>query len=266
MGKKFLLPILFLFLAALFPSIAFADGVSPGSERGIPILVYHRFGPQVADSMTVTDSVFEAQLKYLQDNGYRFVFLRDLMDQFLNKGVSPNSRMVAITADDGHISIYTDALPLLKKYRVPVTLFIYPSAISNASYAMTWDQLRQLKATGLFDFESHTYWHPNFKKDRGRLKPAEYEKLVETQLKKSKEVLEKKLNQKVNMLAWPFGIYDPWLDSKAAEAGYMATFSIDRHHATPSEKRMALPRYLMTNADRGKAFERIVGGFSSSNN
>jgi peptidoglycan/xylan/chitin deacetylase (PgdA/CDA1 family) len=266
MGKKILLLILFLFLAALFGSIAFADGVSPGSERGTPILVYHRFGPQVTDSMTVTDSVFEAQLKYLQINGYRFVFLRDLMDQFLNRGDPPNSRMVAITADDGHISIYTNALPLLKKYRVPMTLFIYPSAISNASYAMTWDQLRQLKATGLFDFESHTYWHPNFKKDQRRLKPAEYQKSVEIQLKKSKEVLEKHLNQKVDMLAWPFGIYDPWLESKAAEAGYMAAFSIDRHHATPSEKRMTLPRYLMTNADRGKAFERIVGGFSSSNN
>jgi peptidoglycan/xylan/chitin deacetylase (PgdA/CDA1 family) len=266
MGKKFLFSIFFLFLAAFFSSIAFADGVSPGSEKGIPILVYHRFGPQVADSMTVTDAVFEAHLKYLQENGFKVVPLKELMDKYLAKGLLPNSRVVVITADDGHISIYTDALPLLKKYRVPMTLFIYPSAISNASYAMTWDQLRQLKATGLFDFESHTYWHPNFKKDQGRLKPAEYEKSVAIQFKKSKEVLEKQLNEKVNMLAWPFGIYDPWLESKAAEAGYVAAFSIDRHHATPSERRMALPRYLMTNADRGKAFERIVGGFSSSNN
>ena len=261
MRKKFFLSSLSLSLIVLLPSMAFSDAATPGCKKGIPILAYHRFGPQAVDSMTVTVSVFEAHLKYLQDNGYQFVFLRELTDQFLIKGVLPNSRMVAITADDGHISIYTDALPLLRKYRVPMTLFIYPSAISNASYAMTWDQLRQLKSTGLFDFESHTYWHPNFKKDQGRLKPAEYQKSVEIQLRKSKEVLEKQLNQKVNILAWPFGIYDPWLESKAAEAGYVAAFSIDRHHATPSEKRMAFPRYLMTNADRGKAFERIVGGF-----
>jgi peptidoglycan/xylan/chitin deacetylase (PgdA/CDA1 family) len=266
MGKKFLFLILFFFLAAFLSSIAFADGVSPGSEKGIPILVYHRFGPQASDSMTVTDAVFEAHLKYLQENGFKVVPLKELMEKYLAKGLLPNSRVVVVTADDGHISVYTDALPLLKKYRVPMTLFIYPSAISNASYAMTWDQLRQLKTTGLFDFESHTYWHPNFKKDQKRLKPAEFEKSVAIQLKKSKEVLEKQLNEKVNMLAWPFGIYDPWLESKAAEAGYVAAFSIDRHHATPSERRMALPRYLMTNADRGKAFERIVGGFSASNN
>ena len=266
MGKKFLLPILFFFLLVHLPSIALGGGVSPGCEKGVPILVYHRFGPQVADSMTITDAIFEDQLKYLQENGFKVIPLKELVEKYLGKELLPNSRAVAITADDGHISIYTDALPLLKKYRVPVTLFIYPSAISNASYAMTWDQLRQLKATGLFDFESHTYWHPNFKKDQGRLNPAEYERSVEVQLKKSKEVIEKKLDQKVNMLAWPFGIYDPWLESKAGEAGYRAAFSIDRHHAIPSERRMAFPRYLMTNADRGKAFERIVGGFSSSNN
>lgn len=168
MRGKFSFSILVFFLPVLFPLIAFADGVSPGSEKGIPILVYHWFGPRVADSMTVTESVFESYLKYLQGNGYRFVFLRELMQQFLVKGALPHSWMVAITADNSHISFYTDALPLLKKYRVPTTLFIYPSAISNASYAMTWDQLRQLKTTGLFDFESHTYWHPNFKKDQGR--------------------------------------------------------------------------------------------------
>jgi peptidoglycan/xylan/chitin deacetylase (PgdA/CDA1 family) len=266
MGKKILLAAFIFFVLWLFPLAAFTDNVSPGSDRGIPILVYHRFGPQVADSMTVTNSVFESHLKYLRDHGFRLLPLRDIVEQYLGKGRCPDSRIAALTADDGHISIYTDALPLLKKYRVPMTLFIYPSAISNASYAMTWGQLRELKTSGLFDFESHTYWHPNFKKERARLKPAEYERSVETQLKKSKEVLEKQLNQSVKMLAWPFGIYDPLLEAKAAEAGYAAAFSIDRHRASPSEKRMAIPRYLMTNADRGKAFERIVGGDNVSGN
>ena len=87
-------------------------------------------------------------------------------------------------------------LPLVKKYRIPVTLFIYPSAISNASYAMTWDQLREIKKTGLFDIQGHTYWHPNFRKERKRLSPEEYEKFVDMQLIKSKERLEKELGGK----------------------------------------------------------------------
>jgi peptidoglycan/xylan/chitin deacetylase (PgdA/CDA1 family) len=150
--------------------------------------------------------------------------------------------------------------PLLRKYRLPMTLFLYPSAISNASYAMTWDQLREVKASGLVDFQSHTFWHPNFKKDRVRLKPVEYENFVEMQLRKSKEKLEKELGIKVDMLAWPFGIYDDELIRKAAQAGYVATFTMERHHTNISDNGMALPRYLITNADREKAFGRILAG------
>ncbi len=108
------------------------------------------------------------------------------MDYILGKGPMPSHRSVVISVDDGHKSVYTDMLPLIKKYRIPVTLFLYPSAISNASYAMTWEQIKKLKKTGLFDLQSHTYWHPNFKKDKKKLNPAEYEKFVDMQLKKSK--------------------------------------------------------------------------------
>ena len=38
--------------------------------EGVPILLYHRFGTEVADSMTVTTSSFESQLKYFKDQGY----------------------------------------------------------------------------------------------------------------------------------------------------------------------------------------------------
>jgi len=234
-----------------------ATGVS------IPILLYHRFGPVVADSMTIPTPLFESQLRFLHENGYTVIPLRELVDGYFRKGHIPSARWVAICADDGHKSVYTDMLPLIKKYRVPVTLFLYPSAISNASYAMTWEQLRELKDTGLFDFQSHSYWHPNFKKEKERLNPAEYERFVGMQLKKSKETLEKNLNAKVDMLAWPFGIYDGWLMTKATDAGYTAAFTIERHQARPSDHRMALPRFLLTDADRGKVFEGILGGYTS---
>ena len=224
----------------------------------IPILLYHRFGPEATDSMTIRTAVFESHLKFLDENGYKVVSLRQFMERHLNGGVFHAPRAVVITVDDGHKSVYTDMLPLIKKYRVPVTLFLYPSAISNAVYAITWDQLREMRETGLFDFQSHTYWHPNFKKDRERMRPAEYEQSVEMQLKKSKVGLEKEIHAKVEMLAWPFGIWDEWLIGKAAEAGYRATFTMERHHVTASDSMMALPRYLITNGDRGKAFERIL--------
>jgi peptidoglycan/xylan/chitin deacetylase (PgdA/CDA1 family) len=150
-------------------------------------------------------------------------------------------------------------LPLVKQYRIPVTLFIYPSAISNASYAMTWEELRELRKSGLFDLQSHTYWHPNFKKEKKRLPAAEYEKFVEMQMKKSRNRLEKELAIRVDMLAWPFGIYDDELIKHAVDAGYIAAFTIERRSSSGRDNIMAIPRYLMRDSDKGKAFEMILG-------
>jgi peptidoglycan/xylan/chitin deacetylase (PgdA/CDA1 family) len=223
-----------------------------------PILLYHRFGPVVSDGMTITTDVFESHLKYLREKGYTVIPLRQLVNFYLRKGPPPPRRSVVIVVDDGHKTVYREMLPLVKKYRIPVTLFLYPSAISNASYAMTWDQVRALKKTGLFDMQSHTYWHPNFNKEKKRLKPAEYEKFVDMQMKKAKEKLEKELGAGVDMLAWPFGLYNDELGKKAGEAGYISAFTIVRRHTNPSDNIMALPRYLLTNADRGIRFERLI--------
>jgi len=240
----------------------------PAASQGVnvPILLYHRFGPTVADGMTIKTSVFEEHLKYLRDNGYQVIRLRQLVDWYLKKGPPPPAKSVVIVEDDAHKSVYSDMLPLAKKYNAPVTVFIYPSAISNAKYALTWDQLRELKKTGLFDFESHTFWHPNFKKDRKKMKPAEFDKSVTMQLTKSKARIEKELGVSVDMLAWPFGIYDDDLLKRAAAAGYVATFTIERRHATAGESVTKLPRYLLINADQGKAFAQILAGTAPKRN
>jgi peptidoglycan/xylan/chitin deacetylase (PgdA/CDA1 family) len=266
---------LLLFLVASFVIVTAAH-TSPVDVRrnvpaqvqgpSVPILLYHRFGPVVADGMTVTTQVFESHLKYLRENGYTVIPLGQLVNWYQKKGPPPPAKSVVIVEDDAHKSVHSDMLPLAKKYKIPVTVFIYPSAISNAKYAMTWDQLRELKKTGLFDFQSHTYWHPNFKKDRKKMKGAEFEKSVKMQLGKSKARIEKELGGKVEMLAWPFGIYDDYLLKKAAEEGYTATFTIERRHAAQSDSVMKLPRYLLINSDQGKAFAQILAGTAPKRN
>ena len=236
------------------------QAASADEQVTVPVLCYHRFGPTVADSMTVTTKVFESQLQWLKDHQFTVIPLRTLVNYLRGQGPPPPPKSVVITADDGHKTVYSDMLPLVRKFNIPVTLFIYPSCISNASYAMTWEQLKSLQGTGLFDMQGHTFWHPNFKKEKKKLKPAEYQKLVDTQLAKSKAILEKRFGTTVDVLAWPFGIYDDELEKDAAKAGYVAAFSIDRRNASPSEKIMAQPRYLMVNGDGTKNFEAIVTG------
>ncbi len=243
-----------LALCCCGPAAATEDQVA------VPVLNYHRFGPTVADGMTVKTSVFAAQLQWLQDNGYTVIPLRTLVDYLRGAGPPPPPKSVVITADDAHKTVYSDMLPLVKKHRIPVTLFIYPSAVSNASYAMTWEQLAECQQTGLFDMQSHTFWHPNFKKEKKKLKPEEYQKLVMTQLAKSKAILEKKFGTTVDLLAWPFGIYDEELEKFAEQAGYVVSFSIDRRHAGKSERLQSQPRYLMVNGDGTKNFAAIIEG------
>jgi peptidoglycan/xylan/chitin deacetylase (PgdA/CDA1 family) len=255
MGHVPLLLLAFL----LTQSVVFARGTeSHSSETVVPILVYHRLGPVVADSMTVQTSVFASHLEYLQTNGYTVIPLQRLIAYITGEAPPPPSRSVVITADDGHQSVFTDLFPLISRYHIPVTLFIYPSAISNAKYAMTWQQLREMKDSGFVDIQSHTYWHPNFKKEKKRLSGDAYEELVHMQLTKSKEVLEERLGGHVDMLAWAFGIYDDELINTARQLGYIAGFTIERRHAGRSDNLMALPRYLVTNQAQGALFGKLL--------
>jgi peptidoglycan/xylan/chitin deacetylase (PgdA/CDA1 family) len=252
----------FLFRSILAVALIHALAISAFCAESfrVPILLYHRFGPTVADGMTITTPVFASHMKYLHDNGYTVIPLRQLVDHYRGKAPAPKPKSVVIVEDDAHKSVYSDMLPVIRKYGYPVTIFVYPSAISNAKYAMTWDQLRELKKTGLFDMQSHTYWHPNFKRERKKLTSSALDQLVMTQLRKSKSRLQTELGGNVDMLAWPFGIYDDYLLTKAREAGYIATFTIERRHATSSDPVMKLPRYLLVNADSGKSFAQLLEG------
>jgi peptidoglycan/xylan/chitin deacetylase (PgdA/CDA1 family) len=219
------------------------------SGQRVGVLCYHRFGPTVADSMTVRTSVLKAQLAWLAEHDVTVIPLRQLVDFVLGKGPQLPDRAIAITVDDGHASVHAEMLPIIVEKKLPVTLFIYPSAISNASYAMTWDQLRAMKATGLVDVQSHTYWHPNFKQEKKKQDPAQYAAFVEMQLRKPRQKLELEVGGPIDVLAWPFGIVDDELEAKAAEAGYVAAFTIDRRLVTKADRPLALPRMLMVDGE-----------------
>lgn len=239
----------------LVANLTFAAPAAPPSQT--PVLVYHRFGAVVTDSMMVSTRVFESHLAMIKQGGYHVIPLRQLVDAILGGPPIPPDSIV-ITVDDGHQSVYTEMIPRLKQYGFPVTLFIYPSAISNAKWAMTWAQLTELQKNSAIDIQSHTFWHPNFKVEKKRLTETAYKEFVDRQLGHAKAVLEQKLAKKIDLLAWPFGIYDDWLMQEAQQAGYKAAFTLDRHPVRPGDKPLALARYLMTDSQGGSAFEKML--------
>jgi peptidoglycan/xylan/chitin deacetylase (PgdA/CDA1 family) len=208
--------------------------------------------------MTVTPAHFKEQLDFPSKNGYTVIPLAAFVAWRLGKGPAPAAHSVVLTFDDGNLSFYQEARPILEKQRLPVTLFIYPSCISNASWAMTWNQLAELAEQPWVSIESHTYWHPNFKQDAKKRSAADYNAFVDMQLRKSKAKLEERFKRPIDLLAWPFGIYDAALLTRARAAGYEAAFSIDGRAASGSDNMMALPRCLVMDEDVGARFGRFL--------
>ncbi len=245
------------------PAFAGADApaTAPPADASRPaILVYHRFSTSAPpDSMTVRVSTFDAQLAFLRAHGYAIVPLRDVVAWAASPSASLPEKAVAITVDDGHRSVYELLRPIVLRERLPVTLFIYPSAISNASYAMTWDELRALRNTGRFDIESHTWWHPNFRTERRRLAPDAFRRFAATQFAHARALLEREVGGPVDLLAWPFGIYDDELTSLAAQAGYVAGFTLDARKVRRGDAPLALPRFLIVDSCTPAVLARMLG-------
>lgn len=251
-----------ILLSAGLCLLASADAGQP--DERVAILAYHRFATTAADSMTVRVSTFEAQLRFLRGHGYHIVAMRDALEWLTDAHAGLPPKAVVLTADDGHRSIFEVLRPIAVREHLPFTLFVYPSAISNASYALTWAQLRNLQGTGLFDIQSHTYWHPNFNTERTRRTPGDFRRFAEKQLIESRRRIEGEIGTPVDLLAWPFGIFDDELVSIASSNGFRAAFTIEGRMVDRDSPLLALPRFLITDADTPAVLERRLNDTQTS--
>jgi peptidoglycan/xylan/chitin deacetylase (PgdA/CDA1 family) len=129
--------------------------------------------------------------------------------------------------DDGYRSIYNIAYPILEKYGFKATVFVYTSFVGVSKMAITWEQLREMKAKG-FTIGSHTIHHS----DLTQPKPEETEQAhlarVKEELYGSKKIIDQKLSQDTYFLAYPFGFYDQRSIQAARHAGYKIAMSVKR--------------------------------------
>lgn len=245
-------------LLALFTILLTDVSFANKNNLNIPIILYHNLNPTVPGSMTVTPQKFEENLKLLKDNGFTFIPLKEAVEYLQGKRDTLPSRPIVLTADDGWESVYTYMYPIVKKLNIPVTLFIYPESISSGKSFLSWDQLKELKNTGIFDIQGHTYSHPNFKIAKKKLSPAAYEQFVQKELSTSKKILEDKMGTQVTLLAWPFGIYNNNLENAATKAGYVMAFTIGYQMDNRRFKPMEQPRFMIVDKLADQTFKIIL--------
>lgn len=247
-----------VFLALLLLISGIYAPVAAARQTEITILCYHNLNPTIPGSMNMKPAKFEAQMTWLKDNGFTFIPLKTAVEYLQGKRDSLPPKSIVVTADDGWQSVYTYMYPVVRKLNIPTTLFIYPETISSGKHAMTWNELHELQQTGLFDIQAHTYSHPNFKHARKELSPTSYEKFVTNEMVNSKRILEEKCHTKITLLAWPFGIYDSYLEQQAQKAGYEMAFTIDAIPANRSFRPEAQPRFMIVDGLTMKTFTRIA--------
>ena len=102
------------------------------------ILMYHRFTNDENGAAT-SARAFERHLQYLTTH-YRIVPLSQIAD-ILSQGKSLPPRLAVITIDDGYQDAYEVAFPLLRRYKVPATLFVVTDFIERKTWLWT-DKLK----------------------------------------------------------------------------------------------------------------------------
>lgn len=211
--KKILLAIAVLVMAAA----GFVFWLFAREADGVPILVYHRVNNADRNPMTLTVADFEAQIKYLVENGYHVISPDDLLDAW-ETGKTLPSNPIVLTFDDGHADIYENVFPILQKYNMRATVFVVTDHIGMKDY-LTWDQARALQAGGFVDIESHTMSYKNLTTVRG-------DKLW-NEIYGSKQAIEWALKKPAKFIAYPGGKYTVDAEDTCKEVGYRAGFIED---------------------------------------
>ncbi len=177
-------------------------GVTPDGYQVVTILCYHRVGPRTS-RMVMAPENFAAQLDYLAKNNYRVIRLADLPDFLSGKRPLPK-RAVVITFDDGHVSAYEHAYPLLRKHGFPATFFLYTDFL-GAAEALSWPRIHEMAQSGLIDFQSHSKSHANLTVRLQGETEARYRERLDAEVRVPRDLIQRQLQNKVGLYAYPYG-------------------------------------------------------------
>jgi peptidoglycan/xylan/chitin deacetylase (PgdA/CDA1 family) len=193
----------------------------------VPVLSYHNFSPdRSTNRMTVTRAAFEEQMKFLKEKGYRVITLNQFLD-FLNFKAQIPKKSVVITIDDGWRSTYDIALPILKKYGYPATLFVYTDLIVGSQKTLSWELVQEIARSGL-DIQGHTKTHRDLTLVNQKESFKEYFEGIQGELSKSAGTIKAKAGKDIKYLAYPNGETNHLVIELAQKEGYLGAFTAKR--------------------------------------
>ncbi|MEF3303802.1 polysaccharide deacetylase family protein [Paenibacillus sp. GYB003] len=242
-------------ITLLMPSLNASRGNAYYSNQ-VAVLMYHHVHDTDVSSSTITSGLFENQLTYLRDKGYRFISLAEF-ESFMRGGAVPDNA-VFVTFDDGYESFYSHAYPILARQDIPATVFVITDKQDEPQRYqppyMTPEQVKAMTSArpGAISAQCHTHGMHN-----DPVTPNMTHRLVVNGVQETEEQYRSRIAadtaecvkrmtplgpEKVNALAYPYGVFDGTASRLLKEAGIEFAFTIVPEMATRDRNPLQIPR------------------------
>jgi len=221
------------------------DGQLDENSVNIPILMYHHFADEGYPGTIVSAEMFENQLIALRGAGYTAISFEELCG-FVYDGAPLPERPFVLTIDDGYMSVYETAYPILKKYDMKATVFIIGVSHGKSLYKETKNPIiprfgdaeaLEMVQSGIMSIQSHSYdMHQHEPYETGLFRKGvlqredesdeEYVNAFRLDFEQAATQIENMVGAKPFVFSYPFGSSNDITDGLLREMGVKVTLKI----------------------------------------
>jgi len=207
------------------------NNVQNSKDFGIISLMYHRFEENKYPSTNIKINDFIEHLKILENEEILFINPKNFENELKN---NKDQRKVLLTIDDGFLSFYENAWPILKDRKIPFILFVSTREVGAFNY-MTWNQIREISKENFVEIGNHSHTHEYLVDEK--------KNLIIADIKKSQSIFKNNLGKNSVFFSYPFGEYSLEFKSIIKSLGFKYAFG--QHSGVIDETKdfYELPRY-----------------------
>lgn len=214
-------------------------------EEGVslPAVMYHGLlrDKSLQNEYVIDPALFESDLCWLRANGYTPVHITDLLAYADGEGTLPE-KPILLTFDDGYYNNYLYAYPLARQYNMKIVIApigYYSDLYSEtgeerAPYThLTWDRMREMRASGLVEFQNHSYNLHALTDGRTGSARCEgegddaYCALLSSDLTAMQEKLREELGEPASCFVYPFGAVGSGEEEIVQGLGFRCTLTCE---------------------------------------
>jgi len=209
----------------------FAQNKYNFDDFGLISIMYHRFDENKYPSTNIQMDVFKKQLEIIENEGIKFIHPKNFKKSLRE---NKKDRKILLTIDDGLLSFYNNAWPILKKKEIPFILFVNTREVGSFNY-MNWDQILELHKSNNVEIGNHSHSHEYL--------VDESPDLIKKDILTSMEIFEKKLGKNSDFFSYPFGEYSTEFKKIIKDLGFL--FAFGQHSGVIDETKdlWELPRF-----------------------